>query len=89
LAVDLRGDDGGVSGAFALGDRPGPDGGTGQLVEGSHGGFAAAGSDDELVAVDERRFAVAPAAGRAAEILDQVFTPEFLAFDVEADEVAV
>src|SRR5262249_38699409 len=72
LAVALRGHDRGILGAVALRHDALPDRLAALLVQGDEGGGAAAGRAQDAVAVDQRRLAVAPAAGRALEVLDEV-----------------
>ncbi len=51
----------------------------GFLVEGRDGRLLAAGGDDDAIAVDQRRFTVAPLGHRAAEVGGQALVPDDLA----------
>src|SRR5260221_12847793 len=60
------------------------------FVQGHQRVFLAAGSANELLAIDQHRFAVTPAVGLfALEILVQVFPPQLLAAGFAADQLAV
>ena len=68
-----------------------PDDFAGLFVESDHGGVVAAGSADELVAVDQGRFAVAPAGHHLSiEIFLEILFPDDVPLGrVEADEVGI
>src|SRR5512142_1264273 len=56
-----------------------PNHGAGLLVQRHHGTFLATGRYDDVVAINERRFGVAPTGQRAAEIFHKLLAPHFLA----------
>src|SRR6516164_6795391 len=78
LAVHVGGDDRGIVGASAFGRLVFPDRLTGFFVERNQSGVTGAGRGNDLVFVYERRFAVAPARNRPAEIANQVLVPALL-----------
>src|SRR5439155_12413163 len=91
LPVDVGGDDRGISGAVAAGNLTFPDHLSGFLIEGDQGRLLAARSTNELVTVNQRGFAIAPAGHHvAAEVLGQIFPPQFLAgHRRETNEIAM
>src|SRR5262249_15189773 len=76
-AADVGADDRRIAGPGVGRRLTGPQDRCGVLVERDHACLLAAGHADELVAVDERRLAEAPARHHpAAEFLDEVLLPE-------------
>ena len=73
-------DDGrGVCRGVAAWDCGFPDRLAARLVERDYGRLGSAGSDDQRVAVDQRRLGVGPIAGQSAKIAAQTLAPELLA----------
>ena len=60
------------------------------FVEGDDGAFRAAGGEENLIAVHQRRLREAPFHERPAEVGGEMFAPDFLAvFGVHADDLAI
>src|SRR5262245_36806614 len=90
LAVHVGGDDRGIMGRAAFGRFIFPDRLTGFFVERDQSGVTGAGSGNDLVAIHERRFAIAPRGDRAAEITNQVLMPALLTGGgFQANQVAI
>ena len=89
LTVHVGSHDGGIGRASPPGTRAFQIVSAVFLFERQQCRFLAAGRAEQLVAVDQRRFAVSPAAGLAAEVLDKVLAPALLAVGrLQTDEIA-
>src|SRR5262245_37538986 len=87
--TDLNREDRRIRSRAGVGDRALPDLFASGLIQAHHRLLVAARSDDDAVAVDERRFGVAPSAVRAPEIFAEILAPFHLAVgDIHAGEVA-
>src|SRR5207244_4044835 len=76
---------GGIAELFA-----GPDGLPGHLVEGGDTGMIAAGGDDEVIAIDERRLAEEPVRIASLELLQDILPPDLCAIlSAEARQLAI